>query len=124
MLAWLHAAPRDKKGKLLKPRAEGYKGNLPDSGSLGYLLEYLKEIGPAMVNGSGIAPVNWQEIRAWQKLTGVYLEAFEAQIIRELSCVYAEQYVKSEKIECPPPWLDKKADKAAVSERVKRLFRT
>jgi len=124
MLAWLHVTPRDKKGKLLRARAEGYKGKQPDPGPLGYLLEYLKEVGPAMVNGNFPAPVSWQEIQAWQELTGINLDAFEAQIIRELSCVYAEQYVKSEKIECPPPWVDAQADKTAISERVKRLFRS
>jgi hypothetical protein len=124
MFAWLHAAVRDKKGNLLQPRAEGYKGSQPDPGPLGYLLEYLQEIGPATVNGNIPAPVSWQEIQAWQKLTGINLEAFEALIIRELSRTYAEQYVKSEKIECPPPWMNTAADKAAVSERVKRLFRS
>lgn len=124
MLAWLHAAVRGKKGDLSPPRVEVYRGRLPEAGPLGYLLEYLREIGPAAISGGVPRPVSWQEIDAWRKLTGTRLESVEAQIIRELSAAYARQYVKSENIECPPPWVDTKADKAAVSERVKRLFRS
>ena len=125
MLAWLHAPQYTNKGKPLKPRLEGYRGKLPEAGPLGYLLEYLKEIGPAAINGGLPQPVSWQEIDAWQRLTGTCLDSFEAQIIRELSGVYVQMYVKSQKPECPPPWTDAAADsKAAISERVKNLFRS
>lgn len=70
----------------------------------GYLLGYLFEIGPTMAGGMGAGPVTNQEILAWQALTGITLDAWEARTLRSLSCEYLAESHRAEKRGAKAPW--------------------
>lgn len=61
---------------------------LPDPGPAQYLIEYLFEVGPA----SAGEIVNYQEIDAWCRRSGVNLSGWEAKTIRALSAAYLGEY--------------------------------
>lgn len=85
-----------------------------------YLVEWWLEIGPT----SGEGPIGWQEIAAWERLTGIALEPFEAKAIRAMSAAFSGQCHDACKVNCPPPWSevdsdvrDKVADQLAAMAR-------
>ena len=85
-------------------RDDGYVPELPSVDGAAYLVAYLWDMGPTMVAGMGLGPLTHEEIRAWQSNTGVWLQPWEARILRQLSMDYIVQMRDAEKNDCPPPW--------------------
>jgi hypothetical protein len=69
-----------------------------------YLVEHLWEVGPTMAAGAGAGPVTFQEMTAWQEMTGVDLEPWEARILRQLSLDYLSESHKAESPDRLPPY--------------------
>ena len=69
-----------------------------------YLIAYLFEIGPSMVNGMGESPISQGEIESFQFNTGIELTAWEARNLRRLSMEYISASYKAKKPDCPSPW--------------------
>jgi len=69
-----------------------------------HIIDWLTEIGLVGTNGMGAVPVSWQEINAWQFVTGVQLEPWVARLMRRLSVAYVAMSRKAEHESCPPPW--------------------
>lgn len=88
----------------------------------GYLLEYLMEVGPATTSGFGPAVISWQELQAWEHMTGVILTSWEAITLRKLSGYYVAQYMKSQDPLCPPPYVPENIPVEDVNAKAIRLF--
>lgn len=60
---------------------------LPSSGPAGHLVGYLFKVGPAIAG----EVLTFTEIRNWTELTGVTLNAWEAETLRSLSSAYLSE---------------------------------
>ena len=103
-------------------KADGVEIHLPPN-PLPYITEYLMEIGPVSSSSMGSAPLAWPEIAAWQDLTGIELDAWEARTIRRLSRDFHDQMHRAKDANCPPPFAAKARNDDAVSEQFQRMFR-
>ena len=122
-LAWVQAIPE----KQEKSRLEQYIDkdaviNWPDVDAY-YLVRLLMEIGPCLNSGMGIYPLTWQEIDAWQKQTGVELNAWEAKTIKTASAIYAHQSTISVKPDCEAPNIAIEQDPHKVAKHIKNILR-
>lgn len=116
-LAWLHATPKPPAG------SRRAKGDRPDArlsriddlkrrkiapqlppNPAPHLTDRLIEIGLSEAAGMGAGPLSWQTIAAWQRLTAVPLEPWEARLLRRLSVAYLAEGRRAEDETCPPPW--------------------
>lgn len=135
-MAWLHAIPKpDKKfavsqelvepqSRLKKMRHDGVEPSLPDVPTQ-YLIEYLFEVGPTISTGMGPAIIGWRDLQSWQELLGISLHPWELRILRKLSADFLAQSLKSEKLDCPAPYLSpQELNRASVSKRVGNAFRS
>lgn len=64
------------------------------------LVRSLFEIGPVVHDGY----ITWQELLAWQTVTGIELEPWEACAILDLSKAYLNQKAQSSSLGCLCPW--------------------
>ena len=71
---------------------------MPDLGDVEYMAEIANDVGIARQN-----PVDWVEIRAFTEATGIYLTAWEAKWLRQMSVAYVNQAFKSTDPACLPP---------------------
>ena len=60
-----------------------------DPGPAAYLLEFLYELGPMHFSSMGEVPIGYEQIDAWERVTGVDLSPWEASTLRKLSIAYA-----------------------------------
>lgn len=88
----------------------------------GYLLEYLSEIGEARPSGNSLTSIDWQEIKAWQMMTGVKISSWDAQMLKHLSGVYVGQYHQAEDPNCPPPAMEIPSE-AVLQRRLESLMK-
>ena len=102
-----------------------YVPELPSVDGAAYLVAYLWDMGPTMVAGMGLGPLTHEEIRAWQSNTGVWLQPWEARILRQLSMDYIVQMRDAEKADCPPPWsaAARVVDRSSVTDRMLHSIR-
>lgn len=83
---------------------EDYDPDMPPVDVGGHLIGYLFEIGPAAPGAAGAVTISHQEIVAWQTLTGVRLQSWEARFIKRLSAEYVTELHKAEKPSRMSPW--------------------
>ena len=89
-----------------------------------YLIEWLFEIGPAIAGAMGSAAIGWQDIGAWQQITGIELLPWEARILRRLSQDFISQNHDAGKPECPAPWAALSDDRReAVGRKISSALR-
>lgn len=81
-----------------------------------YLVIYLFEFGPTMPAGMGSGPVTFQEMRAWQEMSGIELQPWEAALLRRLSGEYADESHKAVKRDRAPPFGD-----SLVAQRLQQV---
>ena len=108
-LAWLNTAPEVEhkgRGKAAEPvtrlkamEARGETPRLPLV-SARHVAEWWLEIGPT----SGEHAVTWQDMAAWERLTGIELEPWEAKAIRSMSVAFRSEQITSRKPNSPQPW--------------------
>lgn len=131
-LGWLSAAPEvthNGKGKPPDPVArikrmnEQGKPVLTPEVPAPYLTEWFLEIGPSAANAMGEAPIGWQEMAAWQAVTGIELEGWEARALRSMSLAYLAQKHDGKKPDCPAPYQGENAIDPTVRDRVAEQFK-
>lgn len=126
-VAWLNAIPNDAKGKradksrLQARRERGDAIPLPEV-AFTYLTDWLFEIGPVVSGGMGDGPVGYRDIAAWQDITGVIVQPWEARTIRRLSQAYLAGLRKAEAHDCPMPYVGA-ADVADARESIDNKIR-
>lgn len=74
---------------------------LPPTGFGQHLVDYLFEVGPSC----GGEPLTYSEVAAWQGITGVRLDAWEAETLRRLSVEYLNERDAAADPERPAPYL-------------------
>lgn len=91
-----------------------------------HITDWLLEIGPAFGTGMGERAIDWQDMRAWQELTGIELEPFEARTIRRLSQVFISARHEAKKPDCPIPYAGLREEiisqREKVAKRIKGAF--
>ena len=89
-----------------------------------HLLDQFLELGPASRDASGLAPITFAEIGAWQAVAGIELLPWEARLMRRLSSAYVSQHALSAAPDALPPWgaVTSDAGRDAISRRVRLIF--
>ena len=107
-LAWLNAElDGDVKGRRSELLKDGNPlKKLPEITTAPYLIEYSLEVGLFKHGGMGLTPLDWVDIQAWIKLTGLEVHPEEIKILKALSASYIIQLNKSKKSDCPAPFLE------------------
>lgn len=72
-----------------------------------YLIEAVRSAGLASAGPAGLVPLTWQELKAWNDLTGSNYTVWELETMRYLSQNYAAEAQKARDENCPPPHLTK-----------------
>lgn len=127
-LAWLHAEPQspDKEpvSRLQAMRSarkdEAYMPAVPTVRAR-HLLEYLFEVGP-LVNGKA---VSFEELKAWQDLTGATLQPWEMLALRRLSSDYMSELYAGRDPKRKSPWAEFVPDRlvtaASLRDSISRM---
>lgn len=123
MMAWLHAVPKPAEGSARAKAAEqnklsrleqmtrqGIRPAMPPNPAPQFVAWFI-EMGIVENGGMGPVPLSWTAIAAWQRVTGVTLQPWEARLIRKLSIEYIDQKSRAESESCPAPWRGKVTDR-------------
>jgi hypothetical protein len=89
------------------------------------MVDYLFSAGPSIIYGGTSAPLNHQEILAWQRNCGLRLCAWEVIALREMSRQYLAELLQSDKQDAPPPWIPEITEEKGkkVAGRIKDVLR-
>lgn len=91
-----------------------------------HLTDWLLEIGPTTSGSMGEAAIGWQDLTAWERITGIELEPFEAKTIRRLSQVFISARYEAKKPDCPIPYAGLREEiisqRENVAKRIKGAF--
>lgn len=88
-----------------------------------HVADWWLEIGPTVPGGMGECPLGWQDLAAWQAITGIELAAWEARAIRSMSREFVNFRDEARKADCPPPYLSDIQDKRKkVGLQVRSIF--
>lgn len=85
-----------------------------------HVINWWLEIGPTTATGMGEGPIGWQEIAAWQQLTGTQIEPWEARCIRRMSQAFISERHEAKKPNCPEPY--RTATQREVQDKVSAQF--
>ena len=111
---------KEQRSRQLDPKDSRLK--LPDHEQGAYLIEMLSRIGFAR---QGPAPVDYQEISAWSRLTDTDLTPWESETLHGLSESYVIQLHRSKDANAEPPYdvrtLDEMRERS--SSQFQRLFK-
>jgi len=99
----------DETSRLERMRIDRIEPDVPPN-PLPYLTGWLFEIGPTASSGMGPTVIGWQDIAAWQGLTGIEVDPWEARALRRLSADFLNMTHEAKDASCPPPF----ASQAAV----------
>lgn len=89
--------------RLRRMQDRGEAPSLPENPAP-HLIDWFLEIGPTVSAGMVEAPIGWPDMAAWQGLTGIELDPWEARTIRRMSSAFISQRQDAKKPGCPPPW--------------------
>lgn len=105
-------------------KAEKIEPDLPPN-PMPHLTGWLFEIGPTASGGMGPSVIGWQEIAAWQGLTGIELDAWEAKTLRSLSAEFLGMMNEAKEPACPAPYASPEAierNREAVGKQISQGF--
>lgn len=90
-----------------------------------HLIKHLFEIGPTMQAGLGGAPISFQEIKAWQEVTKINLNGWEARILKRLSNDYLIESQKARDSDYPAPYMpeENQPSKAEIASSMKESMK-
>lgn len=112
--------------RLQKIQSQGVAPAMPPPGMAAYLADYLFDAGPVTHNAMGSAPLGWQDLQAWQRSTGIELQAWEARALRRLSHTYLGASQAALAPDCPPPWSAQPTPerRAHISHSLRNIFKS
>lgn len=110
--------------RLQTMQAKDQVPDLPALGAAGHLAGYLFDCGPVAHASMGAAPLGWQEIQAWERVTGIELQTWEARGLRRLSIEYLVSSQAAQDPNCPPPWTDQPTpqQRDRISHALRNIF--
>lgn len=91
-----------------------------------YLVGCFHSLGLYLNTGMGMAPLSWQEIDAYSRVSFVNLSGWEAVQLINMSRQYCSWYNKGKKVDCVSPWNDNseaaiQANRERISKSMKSL---
>jgi hypothetical protein len=86
-----------------------------------HITEWLFDIGPSQSNGMGEVPISWQEMDHWQRVVGIELQRWEAQLLRRLSRDFVAARHDARKNDAPSP-MDQARTPAEQDAAVEKVF--
>lgn len=133
--AWLTTAPQNKDEKdkrepvsrLEQMKAKGETPLWPPNPAP-YLTDWLMEIGPAVPGMAGLVGLGWRDLAAWQEITGIELEPWEARLLKGLSEIWASEQYHARSHDRPPPFSGLEDEETAetvrdtVARQVRAMF--
>ncbi|MFA7278908.1 MAG: hypothetical protein WC100_02325 [Sterolibacterium sp.] len=122
--AWVPDWADDVPESTVEALRETYMPEMPPLEEGSYLVGYLLELGPVHASGMGQGPISHESILAWQALTGIELEPWEARLLRRLSCDYLSESHRAQKLGCEPPWKIEgvKREQTALQQSLRALI--
>lgn len=87
-----------------------------------HVIDWFREIGPTTAGPMGEAAITWEEMVAWERVTGIELSAWEARTIRRLSQAFIAQRHDAERPDCTPPYSGVSDQIEVVRDRVTSQF--
>lgn len=122
--AWLGTRKKDAKKARIETLSESSPHRvMPEPGPYSYLIGLLKKIGPSLNVGNGPFALNWQEIEAWERRSGIALSNWEAETIRSLSGLYASCVTTYSGENIPAPYSDQQGDRSQLNQEIDSAFR-
>ncbi len=88
-----------------------------------YIIGYLSEVGPMQGDG----PITHGEIEAWQRNTGIDLDAWEARTLRTISAEYASWHYRATDPLEPSPWVPEEmseVNREAAARNIGSIFKS
>lgn len=85
------------------------------------LWEYAAEAGLCTATGNGLAPLSFQEIEAWVRLTALPLDHNTALAIRSISSAYVSQSADRAKVSTAP-WPEQQAEVQDLGGKVREAL--
>jgi hypothetical protein len=72
----------------------------------------------------GATPLGWQDIGAWERVTGIKLQTWEARGLRRLSAEYLASAQAAQDPNCPPPWVKQPTQdqRTQIANSVRSIF--
>lgn len=104
---------------------QGLAPQLPPAGPAAHLVGYLFEAGPVGYGAMGPVPLAHSEIEAWQRNTGIDLQAWEARALRKLSIDYVSASGQAAAHDCPPFYMadeDLPERRQVVAKQIDLIF--
>jgi hypothetical protein len=99
---------RDDEGKLIKAPAEVQLPEIPDQWT--YLLGLFFLSGQAIQTGMGLAPISWQEIKAFIEVNDLDLMLFEKELLKKMSEAYCAESHRATDPHRPAPYVEEKEE--------------
>lgn len=130
-LAWLATAPeksdpkdkRDPKSRMQVLRDKGEQPLMPHNPAE-HLTDWLLDAGPTVHGAMGEVPIGYRDLLAWQEITGIELEPWEARLMRSLSEAYAAERSRARKRDCMAPYSGIDREPETVRDKVSRQVRS
>lgn len=115
---------RDLRPRIRRMKDDGDEPELPPIEAGAYIVDLLMEIGPAHEGMAGPVPITYRDLAAYEGVTGVPLDGFEARILRVLSIAWCAGINESRAHNAPPPYIaaPTEASRARVAQRLKAAF--
>lgn len=132
-LAWLNAIPEGSKDR--KTRREVLEAGsgkdsaflrLPELDGAEYIIHMLYEAGTLTLGGMSAAPLSWQEIEAWCRVTEYETSVWERMLVKELSHAYVNELHAATEKNRPDPYIyvpEGEVDREAVDKKARSIFK-
>lgn len=141
---WLNTAPVPERkqalGKLadIKPltrleqkrkdrKDDEYEPETADIEGLDHVIAHFWDCGPAIGGTMGSSSLTHQEIEAWQRNTGIELDAWESRMLRRLSVEYLDWNAKARSVTCPSPLappIPTEEERIQIGNSIRDIFRS
>ena len=134
-MAWLEAVPtntdnNNSKKKDNRNRPQRLQDTNPDLVEFppldyrgAYLVGFFVKLGRVKQTGTGLVPYDWQDLKAWESMQGIDLEPREADLLIDLSQIYAVELSKSSDSTYPAPYRDLEKAKQSLGDKMDSIFK-
>ena len=123
--AWLHATPyKAEQTRIAEMKQDKIPPAYPPV-SWEWVVRYWQDVGLCMSAGGYPHALTWQEISAWQALSGVKMTAWLAETLKKMSAAYVSglHEFSKEFAECPyMPEIISQEHAQAIERKIERIF--
>lgn len=77
---------------------------MPDVSGGEHIVQHWRKCGEFTVGMNGLMPLTWQELQAYNSMTGETIESWEAEQIIDMSKAYVSFSRQADELNCFPPF--------------------